>query len=219
MKTEAFKQIVQLADSEVDKVRNMARALLSPHRTMESMLREWHRGMGAAVRDTPTTLPLHDVERRLRLTLEEFLELVSHSGFTIVSKTTGEDITDDLKLVSVPGKEQDLVEINDGLCDIIVVCLGHAAEHGMLIEPSYTEVMFSNGTKISIDGIKIINRYVDSETSLDCDADAPNAVLLSPSDPVGKILKPKTYIKADLKTILDNQGNEEVLKTTCVFDD
>jgi predicted HAD superfamily Cof-like phosphohydrolase len=218
MQTKAYNQIVTMTTSVVPEVKRMAKALLSPKRTMESMLRAWHLGMGAAVRDTPTTLPIKDVERRLRLTLEEFLELVKYSGFTVIDNITGEEITRDLRLVPVPGVEQDLVEIYDGLNDIIVVCLGHAAEHGMFLEPGFAEVMFSNGTKISIDGVKRINRYIDSETGLDCNVDDPRAVLMSPSDPVGKILKPETYIKADLKTILDNQGNDDVLQTTFAFD-
>jgi predicted HAD superfamily Cof-like phosphohydrolase len=218
MQTKAYNQILQLATSPVPHVKRMAKALLSPSRTMESMLRAWHLGMGAHVRDTPTTLNLKDVERRLRLTLEEFLELVKHSGFTVISNTTGEEITKDLRLVPVPGEEQNLIEIADGLGDIIVVCLGHAAEHGIYLEPVFNEIMFSNGTKISIDGVKRINRYVDSETGLDCNVDDPRAVLLSPSDPVGKILKPESYIKADLKTVLEEQGDEDALQTTFAFD-
>jgi len=86
------------------------------------------------------------------------------------------------------------------------------------VTPFFNEIMFSNGTKISIDGVKRINRYVDSETGLDCNVDDPRAVLLSPSDPVGKILKPESYIKADLKTVLEEQGDEDALQTTFAFD-
>jgi predicted HAD superfamily Cof-like phosphohydrolase len=182
------------------------------------MVRSWHKGLGISVKDSPRPLSDGDTESRLKLTFDEYLELVVHSGFTIISKSTGEDITKDLKLVKVPGKEQDLVGIYDGLNDIVVSTLGHAAEHGMILEPGFTEVMFSNGTKISIDGKKIVNRYIDRDTGLDCDSTDPKAVLLSPNEPVGKILKPESYIKADLKAILSNQGKLDVSQTTVVFD-
>lgn len=207
MRLSTQEQVQKMTTSTVDKIRLMALAMLDPNRTMETMVRDWHTGMGAAVRDIPTFLPIPDVERRLRLTLEEFLETVFHSGFTVVSKTTGEDISKDLKLVPVAGREQNLVEIADGICDQIVVNLGHAAEHGIYLKPIFEEIMFSNATKLPMDGISVVNRcvFTDTDPLHDCGTNTADCVLLDPEAPIGKILKPAGYIKADVAKVLAAQ--------------
>ena len=205
MITKAKQQIQNMTSSSNDTVRDMANTLLSPHSSMEDKLIAWHKSMNIAMPAAPQPISIPDMERRLRLTLEEYLETVNAGGFTIVSKTTGLSIIDDLKLVPVEGAVQDLKEIADGLADILVVTLGHATEHGIPINAVFNEVMYSNGTKLPEDGIPIKNKCVLDileHPSHACDPNNKDCELIDPTAPVGKVLKPKSYIKCDINAIL-----------------
>ncbi len=207
MESAACKQIRVMAHSASPKVRTMARALLDPNRTVESMLRAWHEGMGAPVKQDITMLSAADLERRLRLTLEENLETVKASGFTIISKSTGKDVFDDLQIVPRDGTTQDLELIADGLADTAVVTIGHAIEHGFPFIDTFVEAMLSNGTKLPEDGNTIFNRCIvtDTDASHDCAAHTSDCKLIDPTAPVNKILKPSTYVKADFAAVLAGQ--------------
>ncbi len=210
MKTEAYLRIVEMSNSEDEKARTMALALLDPNRTPETMPKAWHTGMGAPVGKRITTLSVADIDRRLRLTFEEYKETVKASGFEFVSASTGEVITSDITLVPIPGVVQDLVEISDGIADVLVVDVGHAVEHGLPITEIFDEVMWSNGTKLPLDGIPILNRCLTSDTQPDhnCETHPNDCVLLDPAAPINKILKPSTYVKADIKAVLARQGED-----------
>jgi predicted HAD superfamily Cof-like phosphohydrolase len=69
-----------------------------------------------------------------------------------------------------------LIEISDGLADLLYVVLGTAVEYGIDIEPIFNEVHRSNMTKVG-----------------------------GHLDKYGKWIKPSTYSPANLKSILRSQ--------------
>lgn len=211
MKSKAELQVIEMIKSDSPKVRKMALALLDPERTMESMLRAWHEGMGAPVRDVPTEIPPEDVVRRLRLTLEETTEIVVATGHRYISKKTGEDITNDIMVSPLVVTKENPIETIDGIGDSLVVLLGHAVEAGYPITAVFDEIMWSNCTKLPVDGNTIFNRCITGDTNPDhdCSAHGSDCVLLDPSSPVNKILKPETYVKADIKSVLDRCVQED----------
>lgn len=78
-------------------------------------------------------------------------------------------------------KNNDIVEIADAIGDQLYLILGQAAKHGLLgcIEEIYDEIHKSNMSKIGANGTII-------------------------KDKNGKVQKPSTYVKPNIKRIIDN---------------
>ena len=89
--------------------------------------------------------------------------------------------TQNLKLNTVLSKEHRFDETCDGSINIAIRDFSPLVEKQTILEYSFTEDLFKRSTDIYLD------------IGLDCNATDPNAVLLSPNDPVGNIFKPETY--------------------------
>ena len=115
----------------------------------QTMVKEFHEAFELLVQDKPGMLTTNEMLLRVKLMNEELDELISgmHMG--------------------------DIVEIADGLADLLYVVYGSAVAYGLDMEPLFKEVHRSNMTKVG--GKK--------------GAD-------------GKLLKPKTYDPPSLNKII-----------------
>ena len=98
---------------------------------------------------------MRNPELRARLILEEAVETVVALVGLKQAVTMVSDEWDSLRLEYLhpdddevsEREEPNLVEVIDGLCDTIVVCLGTAEDIGIDLEPFYDEVMKTNMAK------------------------------------------------------------------------
>lgn len=125
--------------------------------TASGMVREFHQTFGHPVETAPALIPRDRVDFRLSLIGEEFQEL------------------------SDAAEERDLVEMADGLADLIYVIHGFALELGVPLDDVVREVHESNMSKLGEDGQPIYN------------AD-------------GKVLKGPNYVKPDIAWVLREAG-------------
>lgn len=117
--------------------------------------------MLAAGQDCPVapTIPPDDVRKlRIKLILEELLELADASGYDLM--VTAKDSTGFIKtkleidkIEFEPAGEPDIVEVADGCCDLLFVVFGSGLAYGLDLEPLFNEVSSSNATKF-LDGFR-----------------------------------------------------------------
>jgi predicted HAD superfamily Cof-like phosphohydrolase len=96
------------------------------------MVRQFHEAFGVPAYDTPRIPPDNRVNLRVDLIDEEWNE-------------TGDAI-----------ESEDLVEIADGLADLVVVIYGTALEYGIDLDAVLEEVHASNMAKLGADGKPIL---------------------------------------------------------------
>lgn len=120
---------------------------------MQADLVEFHRKFGCTINQAPTIPDEKTKELRKKLIEEEVKELF-------------EGIDTD-----------NLVEIADGIADVLYVVLGTAVSYGIDIAPIFREVHRSNMSKVWPDGTVHYNEF-------------------------GKVIKPPTYSKADILPLL-----------------
>lgn len=118
---------------------------------------------------SPRKLTADELETSSKLLIEELNELMER-GFKLNPSVTNPDY-------EKAAKEQDLVEICDGLGDLLVIIAGVANRCGIDIYEIFNEIHRSNMTKNG--GHK--NEY-------------------------GKFIKPKTYSPANIRGILEKHG-------------
>lgn len=124
---------------------------------MQEQLREWHKKFGVIVNDTPTIPDKRVRELRIKLMYEELVKEL------------------------IPALEKDnIIEIADGIADLLYVTIGTAVSYGINIEPIFDEVHRSNMTKLWPDGTVHYNDY-------------------------GKVIKPETYSPANIVKELEKQ--------------
>lgn len=105
------------------------RGVLIQHKTNFEKILEWHHAFGVNVREQPTiALPQERRELRIKLIEEETEELLDAIA------------------------ANDLIEIADGIADVLVVTYGTAAEYGINADNVYDEVHRSNMSKMGADG-------------------------------------------------------------------
>lgn len=94
-------------------------------------------------------------------------------------------------------EKEDLIEIADALGDKLYILLGTIISHGLqdVIEDVFLEIHKSNMSKFDENGNPIIN--------------GANGVL-DKSKPIGKILKPKTFVKPDIDAVLHRFFQEKL---------
>lgn len=88
------------------------------------MVRRFHEKFGQPVLDSPAITNIDRAALRVRLIQEEYEE------------------------VDQACANEDLVEIADGLCDLIYVCIGTALEYGIDLDPIFEEVQRTNMAKL-----------------------------------------------------------------------
>jgi predicted HAD superfamily Cof-like phosphohydrolase len=132
----------------------MLQFLSSPVVDYMGCLREFHEKFDVPVRNVPTIPPLKDCLRRIRLMEEELSEVITAID------------------------NNNLVEVLDGMVDLLVVAFGTAVEFGLPIDEAFLMVhQEENMTKVWPDG-------------------------LVHKDAGGKILKPPGHKPADLRRLL-----------------
>ncbi len=97
---------------------------------------------------SPTVSDENTRKLRIRLTLEELVELAEASGYSIV--IDGKEILKNLNNISlVPnGKEPDIIGMADAITDIDYVNTGAASAFGLNLEKCHDEVHASNMSKL-----------------------------------------------------------------------
>lgn len=110
----------------------------------QRMVREFMETNGQPVSRTPTFIPKERVALRVKLIAEELQEYAQAAGLNVyVAVINGDDPEVQLPRQALPC----LVEVYDGLVDLLYVVHGAALEHGMDLEPGTVEVHRSNMTK------------------------------------------------------------------------
>ncbi len=183
------------------------------------MTGHFHQVMGLPA---PDVMIVPSVSMRLRrggLILEEFLELLEAMGLSLTFNHGGlvgaQQINDeDIGLVHIEGSRYDPVETLDALADLNVVVNGTGVEFGLPVHFANYEVYCSNLTKLESDGSPIVNH---------CKTCGPNDEniyhsecvcghtdqWLDPTAPLGKILKPAGFTRANIARVLGAyQGKE-----------
>ncbi|MGL5935897.1 MAG: hypothetical protein ACRCZI_09785 [Cetobacterium sp.] len=159
----------------------------------------FHGVVGLPVRTEPIVPSVSERLLRGQLLLEEVLETFAAMGLTIVlaegeETNAGEDIFDSLVLEHIEGSRYDIVETADGLSDINVIVAGTAVEFGIPLHVTDYEVYSSNLTKVEDDGTALVNGITEGYREGE-DGFQPNR-------PVGKILKGKNFVPANIPAAL-----------------
>lgn len=146
-------------------------------------------------------------EQRLRFILEEFLELVEACGFRLeldVQDEGGNMILphDALRLGHIEGSRYDVVEAADALGDLNVVNNGTAVEWGIPIHFIDYEVYTSNLSKTTPAGVTLYNGRSEGYR--------PGEPNHRPDAPVGKILKPDSFVPCNIPAVLVAFQNKEI---------
>ena len=162
--------------------------------------------------DCPTRPIVPDLQTRIlrvRLLLEEVLELTEASGLKIIdsmgfefnkSLLNGED---SIQIVENTELKPDLVEVADAIADISYVNYGAASAYGIDIAPVENEVHSSNMTKLfTKDEAATLNPTFYSSKIVN---DKDKCVLVKDSN--GKVQKSPSYAKANISSIIDSQIN------------
>lgn len=195
------------------------------------MVKTFHELYGMPVAHRPTQLSVSRRHLRLMLILEELDELITASGFKLRISDVAVGGQRGIVVDHVEGSRQDMVEMADGLADIVYVCYGMALEMGVDLQAVLREVHAANLTKLSADGTPIINEcqhyggdkqppisfgteaVSDSmgvchlrERTNDCDNQSH---FIDPRLPKGKVLKGPNYVKANIARVLGLNNYEE----------
>jgi predicted HAD superfamily Cof-like phosphohydrolase len=164
----------------------------------------FHQVVNLPVETAPIVPSVTTRERRLRLLLEEFLEVVEAMGFEMTVGGHSDFAHSELGVKHVEGSRYCVVETADGLSDINVIVAGTAVEFGIPLHVTDYEVYSSNLTKVLPDGTTIVNGvtpgYRGGEEWLE-HADA-NEEGFQEDRPVGKILKPDNFVPANIPAAL-----------------
>ncbi len=153
--------------------------------------------------DTPAspTSPIGKTRAlRVKLLLEEVLELAAASGVT-VQNGDGDPLSDTNVFIEANNGPVDLVGVADALADIDYVNQGAAVAYGLNLEPFQDEVHSSNMTKLwkleEVSGTPAldITRVPATEDGRVC--------IVRNKD--GKILKSPSYRAADLASVMAAQ--------------
>jgi predicted HAD superfamily Cof-like phosphohydrolase len=162
--------------------------------------------------DCPTRPVVPDLNTRtlrVRLLLEEVLELTEASGLKIIDSLGFEfnkkllTDKDGVQIVENPNTQPDLVEIADAIADISYVNYGAASAYGIDIQPVEEEVHRSNMTKLFTkdESVKLDPAIYTSKIV----NDSEKCVLVKDSN--GKVQKSPSYQKANISDIVDSQIN------------
>jgi predicted HAD superfamily Cof-like phosphohydrolase len=168
---------------------------------------EFMKTFGQDCPDTPTIPDLKTRILRVKLLLEEILELTEASGLKIVdslgfefsksllSAKDGVDVVEDIT------KVVNLTEIADAIADISYVNYGAASAYGINIAPIEDEVHSSNMTKLfTKDETLKLNAQDFTFKTVN---DKEKCVLVKNKD--GKVQKSPSYVPANVDRLVYNQ--------------
>jgi predicted HAD superfamily Cof-like phosphohydrolase len=140
-------------------------------------VQEFHKKFGLTINEKPIHVTPKDALLRCNLIFEELREFITASGMKFIVWPMG---TVSIESSDIP--TQDLVEVADAIADLLYVVYGAAITYGINAKAVFDEVHRSNMTKVWEDGT--VHRREED----------------------GKILKPPTYSKADIKGVLEYLG-------------
>lgn len=192
------------------------------------LTRRFHEEMLMDVPSAPIIPSVSLRERRLRLILEEYLELCKAMGFALVAKSCSVNesqgslilggnsdkmdagcLTDArFHVEHIEGSRYDVVETADGLGDLNVVVNGTSVDFGIHMPAIDYEIFQSNMTKLDPEtGKPIVNHCTK------CGPNPANPYLstcecgdvelwLTHDAPLGKILKPEGFTKPNIPATL-----------------
>lgn len=160
----------------------------------------------------PSKPQLPDVKTRIlrvKLLLEEVLELTEASGLKIIGPM-GSNLDksllskpDGLQIVENSEVSPDLVEVADALADISYVNYGAANAYGIKLEPIENEVHSSNMTKLfTLEEASSVNT---KEFTFKPVRTHGKCMLVKNTD--GKVQKSPSYEPAKIKPLIDQQIN------------
>ena len=206
----AFARARDEVDSFSHDTKSVAMTSMSHSATPNTMVKSFHLiyGIPAPKQHTPMSVGTRD--RRLRLILEEFLELVAASGFRLSARDyAGEVVThpgeQDIRVDHIEGSQQDPVEIMDALADIIYVTYGFAIELGLDLDEVLREVHAANLTKLGADGKPIVNGVTPGyrpRNGTSAGVPLQDEEGFNPALPVGKIIKGPNYMPPQIAILL-----------------
>ena len=202
--TKAHLQIKNMTWADNTDVRHLATILNSPHSSMTEKVLEWYRTIGIKVPSKPTLLSPSSTTHRLDILLRKIAYLTESSGSQIIINPNPEENSLVLSTEFTKTKEPNLEEISKHLADLLVIVISHAIEYGLPINTLFSEVMYSNGTRLPENGIPIINQCtIRGKDGHACEDDSAKCELTDPTAPLGHILKPDTYIEPNISSILE----------------
>ena len=178
------------------------------------MTGHFHQVMGLPAPEAPITPPVSMRERRLRLILEEFLELCDANGFALQVNHCPL-VREQIGIAHVEGSRYDVVETADALGDLNVVVNGTAVEYGIPQHFIDYEVYCSNLSKLDAEGKPIVNHCQrcgpdpDNVYYSSCSCDSEE-FWLKPGVPIGKILKPDTFVPTNIPRVLFAYEQKEI---------
>lgn len=118
----------------------------------QRQVRDFHEKFGVPVGDS---LNLDERELRAKLILEEAVETVAAMGFEVDCELYGPDSAPHVAGPRIatfegipPSSVGDIVEVADGIADLIYVALGAAIAFGIDIDPIFEEVHRTNMEKV-----------------------------------------------------------------------
>jgi predicted HAD superfamily Cof-like phosphohydrolase len=199
--------------------------------------RVFHEAMGLPVRLEPAIPTVQERILRAQLLLEECVETIT-KGLGVDIVLTDDIRKGDRVAHAEPGWEfsclsidhsegvkYDPIETLDGLADVKVIANGTAVQFGLPMDAADYEVWASNMTKLDESGKPIINgvtegyrvsdgSQIDIEQFPDagiwCDIRDPDEPGYRSDQPIGKILKPSTYVPANIvKVFVQFAGDED----------
>lgn len=139
------------------------------------LVRQFHAAFDIPAPYTISELDQDREKMRLRIDLEEFLELVEACGMELFAH--GHPVALENCAFISNGSTPDPVEIADALGDGVYVKYGHAIEHGIPLDDVLREIHRSNMSKLGDDGLPILRDD-------------------------GKVLKGPNYSPPDISTVL-----------------
>lgn len=186
------------------------------------MTGHFHTICGIPTPEGPIMPTVTQREQRLRFILEEFLELVEAMGFQIAvnndAEVTGEFIENGAEYVTldcdgkpaitvrhVEQSRYDVVETADALGDLNVVVNGTGVEFGIPMHFIDYEVYCSNLSKVPPNGEPIRNGITPGYRAGDpnmIDWPREHESGYRPDAPIGKILKPESFVPCNIPAVL-----------------
>ena len=211
-------QLLRLADDPAWK--NPLRPMGFPlGATPHQFTGHFHQVMGLPAPEAPIVPPVSMRIRRLRLILEEFLELCEANGCSLDFTPKGDYANlkpeDCFSISHIEGSRYDVVECADALGDLNVVVAGTGVEYGIPMHFIDYEVYCSNLSKLDEAGTPIVNHCQrcgpdeDNVYYSSCACDSPE-FWLDPKAPIGKILKSDRYVAPNIPRVLLAYENKEL---------
>ena len=162
-------------------------------------VRTFMQTFGQATPNSPTVPDRQTRNLRIKLLLEEVLELAEASGVTIVDTRSGQLLKGDALAMAAEG-EVDLVGVADALADIDYVNQGAAVAYGLDLEPFQDEVHSSNMTKLWSEA-----EVASPAMKVGYSIEGSNSGGYVVRNENGKVMKSPSYRPANLAPILEHQ--------------